>query len=67
MIKIIEPGTLRRVTCNSCGAVLSYDEKEDVKIEAIEDFSMVNGFFKREQRCIMCPQCNTQIVLSTTR
>ena len=67
MIKIIEPGTLRRVTCNSCGAVLSYDEKEDVKIEAIRDFSMVNGFFKREQRYIMCPQCNTQIVLSAIR
>lgn len=68
MIKIIEPGTLKRVTCNNCGAILSYDEKEDVKTEPIEDFNadMINGF-KLERKYIMCPQCNALIVLSATR
>lgn len=36
MIKILVPGTLKRINCGKCGAVLQYDEKEDVKEECIE-------------------------------
>lgn len=38
MIKIIKPGTLRKVTCNNCGAVLRYDTTEDMKTENVESF-----------------------------
>lgn len=36
MIKILKPGTKKEITCDKCGALLSYDEKEDVKEEYIE-------------------------------
>ena len=35
MIKILKPGTKKEVTCDKCGALLSYDENEDVKEECI--------------------------------
>ena len=31
MIKIIKPGTKKEVECTKCGALLSYDETEDVQ------------------------------------
>lgn len=31
MIKIIKPGYLKEIQCSKCGAVLSYDENEDVE------------------------------------
>lgn len=31
MIKIIKPGYRKEVECIKCGALLSYDEKEDVQ------------------------------------
>lgn len=33
MIKIIKPGYRKEVECIKCGALLSYDEKEDVQKE----------------------------------
>lgn len=42
MIKILVPGTLKRINCGKCGAVLQYDEKEDIKEECIEK----NVFYK---------------------
>lgn len=36
MIKILKPGTKKEATCDKCGALLSYDENEDVKEECIE-------------------------------
>ena len=38
MIKILKPGTLKETTCGKCGAVLSYDESEDVKEENVENW-----------------------------
>lgn len=35
MINIIKPGYLKETQCPKCGAVLSYDENEDVQ----KDFS----------------------------
>lgn len=63
MIKILKPGTLKEATCNKCGAVLSYDESEDVKDENID---MPSGFgYKRKY--IIYPQCKNKIILSSTR
>lgn len=42
MIKILVPGTLKRIKCGKCGAVLQYDEKEDVKEECIEKMFSTN-------------------------
>ena len=42
MIKILVPGTLKRINCGKCGAVLQYDEKEDVKEECIEKMFSTN-------------------------
>ena len=41
MIKILVPGTLKRINCGKCGAVLQYDEKEDVKEECIKCFLQI--------------------------
>lgn len=30
MIRIIKEGNYKRITCETCGAVLAYNEKEDV-------------------------------------
>lgn len=32
MIKIIKPGCLKETQCSKCGAVLSYDENDDVEM-----------------------------------
>lgn len=63
MIKILKPGTLKEATCNKCGAVLSYDESEDVKDENID---MPSGFGCKK-KYIICPQCKNKIILSSTR
>lgn len=36
MIKIIKPGYLKEAQCLKCGAVLSYDENEDVETRYAE-------------------------------
>ena len=64
MIKIIKPGTLREVTCNNCGAVLSYDTTEDMKTENLKLFhaNCVEAY-KSQQQYIIYPQCKNKIVL----
>lgn len=42
MIKILKPGTKKEVTCDKCGALLSYDENEDLKEECIEKVFATN-------------------------
>lgn len=68
MIKIIKPGTLRKVTCNNCGAVLRYDTTEDMKTENVKSF-LANcvEVYKRQQQYIICPQCKNKIVLNAVR
>ncbi len=69
MIKILKPGTLKEATCYKCGAVLSYDEAEDVKEENIEKYFPTNmpSGFGHKQKYIICPQCKNKIILSSTR
>lgn len=64
MIKILKPGTKRQITCKNCGAVLSYDAKEDIKNETNRKFSAcIDGYEKLEQY-ITCPQCENRIILN---
>ena len=69
MIKIIKPGTKREVTCDKCGAVLSYDSSEDVQTEYIkcQDDTGEQMWFKKPRNYIRCPQCEYKIVLESTR
>lgn len=69
MIKILKPGTLKETTCDKCGAVLSYDESEDVKDENIEKRFATNmpSGRGRKQKYIICPQCKNKIVTWSTR
>ena len=64
MIKILKPGTKKEVTCDKCGALLSYDENEDVKEECIEKAFATNmpSGYGRKQKYIICPQCKNKIV-----
>lgn len=41
MIKIIKPGYRKEVECIKCGALLSYDEKEDVQKKKNLKFQLV--------------------------
>ena len=52
MIKVIEYGRKRRVTCGNCGALLEF-EKEDIKTVQV-------GMNEYEQQ-IMCPACNEAV------
>lgn len=68
MIKIIKPGYKKEVECSKCGAVLSYDENEDIKEENLKSLaSSAMETFSRKQKFINCPQCRHKIILSTTR
>lgn len=76
MIKIIKHGTRKEAECQKCGAILSYDENEDVEIESVKDFNadMAIEGFKRTRKYIVytrkyivCPQCHSQIILNETR
>lgn len=55
MIKIIKPGFLKETQCSKCGAVLSYDENEDVET------------YRKPVKYITCPQCKNEIVLKAVR
>ena len=69
MIKILKPGTKKEITCDKCGALLSYDEKEDMKEECIEKAFVTNmpSGCGRKQEYIICPQCKNKIVTWSTR
>ena len=60
MIKIIKLGTKKEVECTKCGALLSYDEKEDVQTSKRRELSYYHFY-------IICPQCKHEIVLDATR
>ncbi len=68
MIKIIKPGYKKEIECQKCGALLSYDEKEDVKNESV--LMTIKTRFDSscgEQSFIICPQCHNKVVLTATR
>ena len=63
MIKIIKTGTIKEVMCQKCGALLSYDEKEDVKTDSVDsDFRPI--YIGKH---ITCPQCKNKIMLEAIR
>ena len=64
MIKIIKPGYRKEVECIKCGALLSYDEKEDVQKEESKISAGGQGFAVNAGRYIICPQCKNKIMLS---
>lgn len=62
MIKIIKPGTRKKIECEECGTVLSY-EQEDVQTGAILTGPGSTG----SKKYIVCPQCHYQIILEAIR
>ncbi len=62
MIEVIMPGTKNRVTCDFCGALISY-EVDDIK-EKETFFSQKESYF---QKCITCPQCKNLIILRSNQ
>lgn len=71
MIKVIKPGFLKEVQCQKCGAILRYDEREDVIAEKtdMEDFNPdpFGPPNKYATKYIICPQCKNKIVLNAIR
>lgn len=75
MIKIIEPGTRTITKCTECGCKFSYEE-EDIKNgsrdwqKRMEDIKQTGNYIvplPERKRCIECPQCHKEIVLTVTR
>lgn len=62
MIKIIKPGTKKKIECEECGTVLSY-EQEDVQIGTV----LISPVSTGNKKYIICPQCHYQIILEATR
>lgn len=61
MIEILKQGTKRNVTCNNCGAELRYDIKDVI------DTPYNCAFTNQRQTKIVCPCCNQDIILESTR
>lgn len=71
MVQVIKPGFLKEVQCRKCGAILRYDEREDVIVETtnMEDFNP-DPFGTRNKyvtKHIVCPQCKNKIILNAVR
>lgn len=68
MIKIVKPGTKKKIECDECGAILSYDVI-DVETCKTDQSHFIGGCIevKREYEFITCPQCKHKIILSATR
>lgn len=69
MIKVIKPGYKKEIECPKCGAVLTYDEKEDVETQTLKTLTdcIELGFYKSYKKYITCPQCKHEIILNQTR
>lgn len=61
MIEIIKAGTKKKITCHECGAVLSYED-EDIKTE-----TNPQDRWNPDKQYIVCPQCDSVIVLKAVR
>lgn len=71
MIQVIKPGFLKEIQCQKCGAILRYDEREDIIVEKInmEDFNpdLFGPPNKYATKYFVCPQCKNKIVLNARR
>lgn len=70
MIKVIKPGYRKEIECLKCGALLSYDEKEDIQKETSKTTvlsSCGRGSIAHSEKYIICPQCKNKIVLNAVR
>lgn len=68
MIKVLEPGRIKKCTCNNCGAILSYDEKEDILKSNVPAQLLGNSVgVSYIKKYIVCPQCKNEVVLSSIR
>ena len=63
MIKIIKPGYLKEIQCSKCGAVLSYDENEDVETRYEKGIASITETYRKPVKYLTCPQCKNEIVL----
>lgn len=63
MIKIIKPGSIKEIMCQKCGALLSYDEKEDMKTDRVD--TVFGPIYIGKH--ITCPQCKNKIMLEAVR
>lgn len=56
MIRIIKEGNYKRITCETCGAILAYNQTEDVLSNGV---SCITSY-------IECPLCGHKICCGTT-
>ncbi len=59
MITIIKRGPKEVVTCKNCGCLFSY-EKTDIVYKDLDNY-------KACECCVVCPQCNQDVVLSRNK
>lgn len=62
MVRIIKEGNYKRITCETCGAILAYNEKDDVKKRTgglIDGLTCYVSF-------IECPLCGHDICCGTS-
>ena len=62
MIKIIKEGTRKIAKCPNCGCEFSYEE-EDIEKDGI----LANNSVFIGKTCVVCPQCDKEIVLERSR
>ena len=70
MIQVIQHGNKKRIECQNCGALLSYDEQEDVQKGTSKTTVLScsgKGSVTRSEKYIICPQCKNKIVIDAVR
>ena len=64
MKKIIKEGTKRKITCEECGCLFSFEEEDTCHAELDVRFA---GMPAGHKTFVTCPQCESEIVLEQTR
>lgn len=60
MIEVIQHGSKRRVTCESCGCIFTYEE-EDTATTLTSQITLISQI--EWVRFVICPDCGEKVLL----
>lgn len=65
MVEVIKHGEIKKkkIDCNSCGAVLRYEDSDIITRRLQNMFGLVIG----EERYIVCPDCKGAILINNNK
>ena len=68
MKKIIKEGTRRKITCEECGCLFSFEDEDTYHTELYRnECERVTEMKAGYKTFVTCPQCESEIVLEQTK